>query len=71
MRPSDVSSLGELSWRVARHCEAGSCVRIAQQDDMVFVGDTKNPDGPVLAYSLAEWQTFAEGIKRGDFDDFL
>ncbi len=71
MLPSDASSLGELSWRVARLCEAGSCVRIAPKDDMVLIGDSKDPDGPVLAYSQAEWRTFAEGIKQGDFDDLL
>jgi hypothetical protein len=71
MLPSDVSSLGELPWRVARHCEAGSCVQIAHKDGMVLIGDSKDPDGPVLAYSQAEWRTFAEGIKLGDFDDFL
>lgn len=71
MIPSGVSSLGELSWRVARHCEVGSCVRIAQKDDLILIGDSKDPDGPVLAYSRAEWRTFAEGIKQGDFDDLL
>jgi hypothetical protein len=37
MTPSDMSSLGDLSWRVARRCDAGSCVRIAQEGDMVFI----------------------------------
>jgi hypothetical protein len=46
-------------------------VRIAHKDDMVLIGDSKDPDGPVLAYSQAEWRTFAEGIKQGDFDDLL
>jgi Domain of unknown function (DUF397) len=71
MTPSDMSSLGDLSWRVARRCDAGSCVRIAQKGDMVLIGDSKDPEGPVLAYSTAEWRTFAEGLKQGDFDDFL
>lgn len=71
MTHSYTSSLGELPWRVARHCEAGTCVQVAQKGDVVLIGDSKDPDGPVLAYSRAEWRAFTEGIKQGDFDDFL
>jgi hypothetical protein len=69
MPPSIPPTLGELSWRVARHCDAGSCVRVATRGDMVVIGDTKNPDGPILAYDRGEWRTFVEGIRQGDFDD--
>jgi len=34
---------------------------------MIMVGDTKNPDGPVLAYRHDEWQKFLEGIRQGHF----
>jgi hypothetical protein len=71
MMPFGANSADELSWRVASRCDAGTCVRIAQNGDVVLIGDSKNPDGPVLAYSRAEWRTFAEGIKQGDFDDLL
>ena len=37
----------------------------------VLIGDSKHPDGPVLTYSRAEWKTFVEGIRGGDFDDLL
>jgi hypothetical protein len=36
---------------------------------MVLIGDSKDPDGPVLAYSRAEMQGLLDGIRRGDFDD--
>ncbi len=71
MIPNAASFVGELSWRVARQCDGGTCVQIAQQGEVVLIGDSKDPRGPVLAYSRAEWRTFAEGIKQGDFDDFL
>jgi hypothetical protein len=38
---------------------------------MIVIGDTKNPDGPVLTYSRSEWRAFAEGIRQGDFDDLM
>jgi len=38
---------------------------------MIVIGDSKNPDGPSLSYSRAEWAAFVEGIRQGDFDDLL
>jgi hypothetical protein len=43
-------------------------VRIAANGDEVFIGDSKAPEGPVLAYTRDEWITFVDGVKRGDFD---
>lgn len=71
MAMSNPPTLGELSWRAARHCESGGCVQIAPSGDMVVIGKSKSPDDPVLAYSRSEWRTFVEGIKQGDFDDLL
>jgi hypothetical protein len=32
---------------------------------LVLVRDSKDPEGPVLAFAPAEWDTFIAGIKRG------
>jgi hypothetical protein len=64
--PSD-----EFSWRVARLCNGGACVRVAANGDTILVGDSKNPSGPVLSYSRSEWISFVAGIRQGDFDDLL
>jgi predicted secreted Zn-dependent protease len=61
--------LGELSWRVARRCNGGSCVRVAAKGDEIIIGSTKHADGPVISYSRDEWTTFLEGVRQGDFDD--
>ncbi len=65
------SEFSQVSWRVAQLCNGGACVRIAQSGDLVLVGDSKNPGGPVLAYSRDEWRAFVEGVRQGDFDDIL
>jgi hypothetical protein len=67
----DNSRREEISWRVARLCNSGHCVRIAATGDAILIADSKDPDGPALSYSRAEFQAFANGIKRGDFDDLL
>jgi predicted secreted Zn-dependent protease len=69
MKSSLPPILGDFSWRVARKCNAGNCVRVAASGDMIVIGDSKSPEGPVLTYSHSEWNTFVEGVRQGDFDD--
>jgi hypothetical protein len=42
---------------------------VARHGDSVVFGDTAQPDGPVYAYTRAEWKEFLVGAKLGDFDD--
>lgn len=71
--PPDLSpsARDSLVWRVALDCDAGSCIRVAPHEGMIVIGDTKNPDGPVLSYSHYEWLAFVKGIRQGDFDDLV
>jgi hypothetical protein len=69
MMLSNPATLGSLAWRVARQCNGGACVRMASSGDVVLIGDSKDPDGPVLGYSRTEMRGFLDGIRRGDFDD--
>ncbi|MFD4405352.1 DUF397 domain-containing protein [Nocardia sp. NPDC058499] len=45
---------------------ANECVEVAWLDDTsVGVRDSKDPAGPVLAFSRAEWATFTAGVRNG------
>ncbi|NUR73357.1 MAG: DUF397 domain-containing protein [Hamadaea sp.] len=57
-----------LPWRRSRRCDSGTCVEVAVLDDEVLVRDSKDPHGPVLRYSRAEWQAFLAGVREGEFD---
>ncbi len=47
----------------------GDCVEIAGNlPGIVAVRDSKDPQGPVLAFSFDEWRAFATGVKTGEFD---
>jgi Domain of unknown function (DUF397) len=71
MRGTD-SSGPELAWRKARSSVAnGACVELAPVNGMVAVRDSKDPDGPVLRYTEAEWAAFLDAAKQGEFDDLL
>jgi hypothetical protein len=58
-------------WRKSSYSSAngGQCVEIASNlPDAVAVRDSKNPDGPKLAFAPDEWQAFTAGVKAGEFD---
>ena len=68
-------------WRRSSHCRGSAqCVEItvttdtsrwphkADCDKLYLMRDTKNPDGPVLAFTQAEWDAFVLGVKDGEFD---
>jgi Domain of unknown function (DUF397) len=59
-----------LAWRKARLSTTnGSCVEIASAAGKVAVRDSKDPSGPVLVYTPAEFSAFLDGAKKGEFDD--
>lgn len=70
-KQDESASLPGLSWRTADASIGGACVRVASRGDEVIVGDSKDPDGAVLTYSIVEWKAFIEGVRKGDFDDLL
>jgi hypothetical protein len=47
----------------------GDCVEVARNLlGVVAVRDSKDPDGPKLAFTPDEWRAFAAGIRGGEFD---
>jgi hypothetical protein len=46
-------------WRAASRCNNGECVEVALlPSGKVGVRDNKNPDGPVLEFSVGAWEDF-------------
>jgi hypothetical protein len=68
--PLTNSTLRGLAWHKAqRSVGNGACVELAPVNGMVAMRDSKDPDGPVLMYTAAEWDAFLHGAKAGEFDD--
>jgi len=66
MSPNDRAT---LAWRKAAYSTSnGSCVEVATIEGGVAVRDSKDPDGPILQYTGAEWFAFLHGVKNGEFD---
>jgi Domain of unknown function (DUF397) len=69
------------AWRKSRHSGGnGACVEItvttdtsrwphkADAEKLYLMRDSKKPDGPVLAFTPAEWEAFVLGVRDGEFD---
>lgn len=46
----------------------GGCVDAASAGSLVAVRDSKDPDGPRLAFTPEEWTAFTGRVKTGAFD---
>lgn len=52
-------------WRKSSYSTAESnCVEAAHRPEGVAVRDSKDPDGPQLVFSPADWRAFLDGIKH-------
>ena len=76
--PGDIASLKGTdqrfnSWRKSPLSNVnGACVEVGTGKGVYsgFIGvrDSKNPDGPALAFTPKEWSAFLQGAKDGAFD---
>jgi hypothetical protein len=48
--------------------QQGECVEVEQVGDAFHVTDSKHPERPAHVYTRAEWRTFLDGVKAGEFD---
>ncbi|GLX02404.1 DUF397 domain-containing protein [Microtetraspora sp. NBRC 16547] len=65
--------LSKARWRKASFSgdNGGNCVEVAEVTDharLIAVRDSKDPDGPKLFFTPAEWDAFIAGVKAAEFD---
>jgi Domain of unknown function (DUF397) len=55
----------DLTWRKSSFSASGNCVEVAtvQDDKMVFIRDSKNSHGAILAIPFSAWQKFIQAIR--------
>jgi Domain of unknown function (DUF397) len=74
--------LSVAQWRKSSFSgdNGGNCVEIAELEQVIHgpdhkaghgrliaVRDSKDPDGPKLFFTLAEWTAFLQGVHAGEF----
>jgi hypothetical protein len=63
--------LARAEWRKSSRSQGSSanCVEVADNlPGLVAVRDSKNPEGPKLAFTPTDWAAFIGGVKDGEFD---
>lgn len=58
----------EARWQAASECTHGNCVEARRDRGLVEVRDSKDKDGPVLAFGPAAWLEFLYASRDGTFD---
>jgi len=65
------SDMTSLVWRKSSHSggTGGNCVEVAVlPDGGRALRDSKDPAGPVLRFTSAEWGAFVAGARDGEFE---
>ncbi len=62
--------LSRAQWFTNTHggADGDNSVEVAFVDDAIAVRDSKNPQGPALIFTAAEWDAFVGGARDGEFD---
>ncbi|GAA0915365.1 DUF397 domain-containing protein [Nonomuraea longicatena] len=63
--------LSHAVWRKSSmsNGQGGACVEVARNlPDIIAVRDSKNPGGPALVFTHAEWAAFLDGVSHREFD---
>lgn len=63
--------LDTVTWRKSSYSgsNGGDCIEVAVRPGHgLAVRDSKDPDGPKLTFTPAEWRTFTTALKTGALD---
>lgn len=69
--------LSDVAWRTSSYSggNGGQCIEVAAVTDRendparaCAIRDSRDPDGPVIAFSSEQWRRFAAGVRDGKFD---
>jgi len=63
-----VVDLSKPVWRKSTRSGIDGCVEVALIEGRVAVRHSKESTGPVLTFTLAEWEAFIGGVRLGEFD---
>jgi hypothetical protein len=67
-----VIDFSRATWRKStRSQQSGQCVELARIGGVVGVRDSKEPNGPILVFTVEEIAAFLDGASKGEFDDLL
>jgi hypothetical protein len=51
-------------WRKSSLCDSNACIEVARREPLVAVRDGKDPAGPVLIFSVEQWDAFILAVSN-------
>ncbi|MFE4519342.1 DUF397 domain-containing protein [Kitasatospora sp. NPDC056783] len=70
MSALEVDLTGAQWFKSSYSNNGGSCVEVAiGSSGQVPVRDSKDPEGPALAFPVGAWSSFVAAIRSGEFGD--
>jgi len=71
-KDSEMNGFGKSATPFRKSSYSGAvnpaCVEVGFVTAEVLMRDSKDPDGPILHFTTAEWNAFVSGVKAGEFD---
>lgn len=55
----------------AASAQGGNCIQMRRHSHGIEVRDSKDPDGPVLQFAVAEFAAWVDGAGKAEFDHLL
>jgi Domain of unknown function (DUF397) len=62
------SERADLVWHKSTASGGGECVEVAFTEAVTLVRNSRQPSGPVLSFTIPEWNAFLTGARNGEFD---
>jgi hypothetical protein len=56
------------TWQKSTASGGGNCVEVSFAGESVLMRHSRSPHGPVLSFTLPEWEAFLMGVHDGEFD---
>ena len=67
-----MNDFASATWRKSTKTQAnGQCVEVARVGDVIGVRDSKDPNGPILEFTVQEFEAFLDGAGKGEFNDMV
>jgi Domain of unknown function (DUF397) len=60
--------LSRAVWRKSTLSGTSSCIEVALTQGRVAVRDSKDRTGPMLLFSLPQWEDFVEKVRKAEVD---
>lgn len=60
--------MDQLDWKKSSLSASGNCVEVARTSEGFAMRNSREPGGPVLNFTVDEWDAFIGGVHNGEFN---